>query len=99
MVAAVVISGCATVGRDFSSELGWLKKDVTTQKNVVMVLGKPYAVGSATGSPTWTYGYYAYKLFGDSHHKELKLFWTKGKLVREFSFSSSFPADVGSLGE
>ena len=97
LILAMTMASCATLGKDFSSQLDWLEKDVTTQKDVVMVLGKPYAVGSATGSPTWTYGYYTYNLFGDSYFKELKFFWTKSQRVKQYSFISSFPEELASM--
>ena len=51
-------------------------------------------VGNSGGTPTWTYGYYRYKLVGVSSTKELKLYWNPDQTVRNFSFNSSFPEDV-----
>jgi len=80
-------------GEDFSSDLSWIKPNVTNQKDIQALLGTPYKVGSASGTPTWTYGFYRFSLVGESHTKELKFYWTPEKKVADYSFSSSFPAD------
>ena len=93
VASLLVFLGCVTRGKDFSSDLRWIKKDNTSQGDVTSILGTPYKVGSSSGIPTWTYGFYKFKLFGESWTKELKLYWNNSKLVRDFSFSSSFPED------
>lgn len=85
-------TACVSRGRDYSSDLGWIKKGTTTQSDVTRFLGQPTAVGNTGGVSTWTYGYYDYRLFGDSDTKELKFYWT-GDKVQDFSFNSSFPQD------
>ena len=85
-------TACITRGRDFSSDLGWVKKGQTTQVDVTRLLGEPTAIGNTGGVPTWTFGYYDYRLFGDSDTKELKFYWN-GDKVQDFSFNSSFPTD------
>ncbi len=85
-------TACVTRGRDFSTDLSWVKKGQTTQTDVTRLLGEPTAIGNTGGVPTWTYGFYDYRLFGDSDTKELKFYWT-GDKVQDFSFNSSFPQD------
>jgi hypothetical protein len=85
-------TGCVTRGRDFSSDLSWIKKNQTSQTDVTRVLGEPTAIGNTGGIPTWTYGFYDYRLFGNSDTKELKFYWN-GDKVQDFSFNSSFPQD------
>ena len=92
-IIAMGLSGCVTRGDNFSSDLAWIKKDKTTQQDVSSLLGSPYSVGNTSGTKTWTYGYYSYKLFGDSYTKELKFYWDKNNSVKEYSFNSSFPED------
>lgn len=93
LVAAAVMTGCVTQGKDFSSDLSWIKVNETTQSDVSSLLGTPHQVGNVGGTPTWTYSYYKLKMFGDSHTKDLKFYWTPDKKVKDFSFSSSFPTD------
>jgi hypothetical protein len=96
MLPALIFCGlqtaCVTRGRDFSSDLSWVKKGQTTQIDVTRLLGEPTAIGNTGGIPTWTYGFYDYRLFGDSDTKELKFYWN-GDKVQDFSFNSSFPQD------
>jgi len=89
------LAGCVTNGRDFRSEVDWIKDKQTKQTDVKLLLGEPYAVGNSAGRPTWTYGYYRYRLFGKSFQKELKLYWLPDGTVERFSFDSSFPDDTG----
>jgi hypothetical protein len=84
---------CVTRGRDFSSDISWIKKGQTHQTDVTRFLGAPTAVGSTGGVSTWTYGFYDYRLFGESETKELKLYWANDQKIQDFSFNSSFPQD------
>lgn len=86
--------GCATKGKDFVSDVSWIKTGVTKQEDVRLVLGSPYQVGFASGYPTWTYGYYKYRLVGESPTKELKFYWNPDGTVQNFAFTSSFNDDV-----
>ena len=85
---------CATMGKEFPSQTDWIKKGQTRQQDVVSVLGEPYSVGSSGGTPTWTYGFYKYGIFGKTGHKELKIYWEPNQVVERYSFDSSFPADI-----
>ncbi|RZA11110.1 MAG: hypothetical protein EOP10_33620 [Proteobacteria bacterium] len=89
---SLVQVGCVTRGADFSSDISWVQKGKTTQSEVEKYLGAPNSVGNSGGTPTWTYGVYDYRLFGDSKTKELKFYWKDSK-VEDFSFNSSFPED------
>ena len=85
---------CITSGKEFPSQTDWIKKAQTRQQDVVSVMGEPSSVGNSGGTPTWTYGYYRYELFGKTPHKELKIYWGPDHTVDHFSFDSSFPMDV-----
>lgn len=87
-------SACVTHGNYFPSDTAWIKQSQTRQQDVRSLLGDPHMVGNSGGTPTWTYGYYRYKLVGVSSTKELKLYWNPDQTVRNFSFNSSFPEDV-----
>lgn len=89
------LSGCVTNGDYFKSETNWIRENQTKQADVRMILGNPYSVGNSQGKPTWTYGFYRYKLFGKSYQKELKFYWNPDGTVSFFSFNSSFPEDTG----
>ena len=87
--------GCVTEGRDFRSDISWIKSNKTTKDDVQLLLRDPYSVGNSGGRPTWTYGYYKYQLIGPSHQKELKLYWNPDGTINTFSFTSNFPDDTG----
>lgn len=95
LALGLTTTGCVTNGEDFRSEIQWIKEGQTKQTDARMLLGEPYAVGNSGGRPTWTYGYYRYRLFGKSNQKELKLYWNPDGTVSTFSFNSSFPEDTG----
>jgi hypothetical protein len=95
LLCSAALAGCVTEGRDFNSDTTWIKEGRTSQTDVRGILKEPYSVGNASGKPTWTYGYYRYKLIGPSHQKELKLYWKGDGTVDSYSFNSSFPEDTG----
>jgi hypothetical protein len=94
----VSLAGCVTEGRDFRSDMTWIKDKQTKQSDVKLMLGEPYSIGNSAGRPTWTYGYYHYKLIGKSLQKELKFYWNPDGSVDTYSFTSSFPEDTGKAG-
>ena len=87
------LNGCLTTGKDFPSDLSWIKKEKTSTEDVQLILGNPFAVGNSGGVRTWTYAFYKYKIFGSTSHKDLKIYWNSKNLVQHFSFNSSFPED------
>ena len=94
----VATVACVTKGYNFRSDLSWIKKETTSQQDVLMILGTPFMVGNSSGVPTWSYGLYHYRLVGRSYVKELKVFWNDNKTVRDYSFQSSFPDDLEQAG-
>jgi outer membrane protein assembly factor BamE (lipoprotein component of BamABCDE complex) len=97
-ITVAALSGCVTVGKDFKSDVSWIKEGHTKQSDVSLVLGDPRSVGNSSGTPTWTYGYYQYRMLGDSASKELKFYWKKDGTVDQFSFNSSFADDISKAG-
>lgn len=94
---ALTASGCVTSGKYFASDTAWVKANKTRQDEVRRLLGDPFMVGNSGGSPTWTYGFYRYKLVGESFTKELRFYWNPDKTVQSYAFNSSFPEDVGGV--
>lgn len=94
LLAFLLLSGCVSVGNNFPSQTDWLVKDETSQKDVLMLLGRPYKTGVSKGIPTWTYAYYDYKVWEKPAQKELKIYWKDDKRIKNFQFFSSFPGDV-----
>ena len=96
---SVLWQACLSTGRDFPSRTDWIQKDRTRKDDVKLVLGAPYAVGSSSGTQTWTYAYYKYTLFGRTYYKELRLHWTEGNIVKTFSFDTSLPEDLHEMSQ
>lgn len=96
LFVAFAFCSCVTSGRNFNSNLSWIKKGKTTMNDVRLVLGEPQAVGSASGTPTWTYGYYNFNVTGEGRMKEVKIFWSTNNTVDSYSFTSSFQEDIDS---
>lgn len=84
---------CVTRGEVFSSDYSWIEEGKTSQKDMLSRLGEPFHVGYSAKRPTWTYGYYSFRLVGESSTKELTVYWDDDGLVDSFSFKSSFPED------
>jgi hypothetical protein len=91
----IFVAGCATVGSEFqfqgpdSIEIG-----KTSQGDILAKFGKPFRVGYSRGSEKWTYGYYKYKLFGDSQTKDLDISFDKSGIGSDYVYSSSQPEEV-----
>ena len=98
LLIVLALSGCVTKGRNFPTDVSWIKKEQTRQQDVLMILGRPFMVGSSAGITTWSYGFYHYRVVGPSYVKELKFFWNDDKTVRDYSFQSSFPNDFAKAG-
>ena len=94
---ALLLTGCATVGHNFdSTSLSWLKTDAT-RREVLGRLGPPLRVGSDAGVPTWTYGYYQYRVFGDSNNKDLIVRFTPDGHVKSYTLNTTFPSEKAAL--
>lgn len=94
LFALTSLTGCFTSGREFQSDTTWLKEGVTKQDDVKRLLGDPFMVGNSSGTPTSTWAYYRYELFGGSFAKELKVYWNPDHTVRSYNFSSNFADDL-----
>ena len=97
-IAAAILSGCATVGKDFdSTSLSWLKAGETAKKDVLTKLGDPFRVGMDSGDQTWTYGYYKYRLIGDSATKDRVIRYSADSKVKSYTLNTSFPEEKTAL--
>ncbi len=98
VLAGLLLAGCATIGRDFdSASLSWLKAGETTRADIQGRLGDPFRVGSDSGDPTWTYGYYKYRLIGDSATKDLVIRFAADGKVKSYTLNTSFPEEREAL--
>lgn len=98
VLLAATLLGCATVGRNFdATSLGWLHPGETTRQELLANLGQPLRVGSDSGDSTWTYGYYQYRLVGDSNNKDLVVRFLPDGKVKSFTLNTTFPDEKRKL--
>ena len=86
----IFVSGCITLGKDFSeANVSSITNGVTTKNEIRRLFGPPWLSGIKDGQPAWTYGSYDYSLFGERKAKDLVVqFDDKGK-VSSFTFSTT----------
>jgi len=97
-ITCAILAGCATVGKDFdSTSLSWLKAGDTSKKDVLAKLGDPFRVGMDSGDQTWTYGYYKYRIIGDSATKDLVIRFSADQKVKSYTLNTSFPEEKTAL--
>lgn len=95
---AILLAGCVTVGHNFDAvDLGWVKPGETTKAAILDKLGDPFRVGVDAGDPTWTYGYYKYRLMGGTVTKDLVFRFAADGKVKSFTLNTSFPQDKAAL--
>ena len=90
----LVLTGCVTAGQNFrSDDLSWIVVNKTSQGEIQRILGEPFRVGVDAGSLTWTYGYYRYRLFGETRTKDLVIEFNRDGKVSSYTFNTSFPEE------
>lgn len=95
LAGILLLSNCATVGKPF--EFKGPKSIIngkTTQSQIISTYGEPFRVGYENGDLKWTFGYYQYKLFGNSDSKDLNITFDKNNVVSGYTYSSSVPEEV-----
>ena len=87
-------AGCLSVGTKFESDdLSWIVPGVTTRAHIQQKLGDPFRVGVDDNKPTWTYGYYRYRVIGSTATKDLVIYFSKNGTVDSYTFNTSFTDD------
>ena len=86
----IFVSGCITLGKDFSEEsVSSITIGVTTKNEVRRLFGSPWLSGVQDGQPAWTYGIYDYSLFGERKAKDLVVQFDDKAKVLSFTFSTT----------
>jgi outer membrane protein assembly factor BamE (lipoprotein component of BamABCDE complex) len=90
MAAAVLLSGCWSVGRDFAATpVKNIQQNVTTQREVFSYFGEPYKKGIENGFETWHYYYHYWELGQLRDSRELTVTFNKDGTVRSYTYSSN----------
>ena len=86
----IFVSGCITLGKDFSeANVSSITIGVTTKNEVRRLFGSPWLTGVQDGQPAWTYGSYDYSLFGERKAKDLVVQYNNQGKVSSFTFSTT----------
>ena len=89
-LASTQLTGCFTVGQEFSaSHVTEIKIGQTRKQDISDMLGRPWRTGLEDGHPTWTYGIYKYSVFGADDTQDLLIRFDNQGVVRSYTFSSS----------
>lgn len=92
LMLALAVAGCVKVGREFPAEgVSDLQIGKTTKADIRTLFGEPWRVGVEDGSPTWTYGRYEYRVFGDTSTQDLVIRFDAHGIVTGYSFTRSNP--------
>jgi len=90
LVAAALLAGCATVGREFPSEkVPQIRIGETTRSDIRAMFGEPWRTGLEDGDVKWTYGRYRYSVFGASRSKDLTVRFDDAGRVVSYSFNTT----------
>ena len=86
----IFVSGCITLGKDFSeANVSSITIGVTTKNEVRRFFGSPWLSGVQDGQKAWTYGIYDYSLFGERKAKDLLVQFDDQGKVSSFTFSTT----------
>ena len=87
---AGLLGGCATVGHDFpTGRVADIRLNETTQVQIRAMFGEPWRTGIEDGRPTWTYGKYRYKLFGQAETEDLVIRFDEQGRVASYTFNTT----------
>ncbi len=86
----IILSSCATIGREFPvARVSDIRMGETTQNDVKEMFGPPWRVGIEDGLRTWTYGKYRYRLFGRASTEDLVVRFDSKNIVTSYTFNTT----------
>ena len=85
-----LITGCATVGKEFpASRVMEIQNGKTTINDIQAIFGPPWRVGNENGLKTWSYGRYTYRLIGDPSTQDLIVRFDSNGIVKSFNYNTT----------
>ncbi len=88
----LVITSCATVGREFPVDpVPHIQIGKTTQDEIKNTFGSPWRTGIEDGFTTWTYGKYSYSMFRETSTQDLVVRFDKDGIVKSYTFNETAP--------
>lgn len=86
----VILTGCITIGHDFSPEaVKTIQKKVTSQDEIMVMFGEPWRKGAEDGDLTWTYAWYRYRIFKGLKTQDLYIRFDSAGIVDYYMFNTS----------
>ena len=86
----VLAASCATVGKRFPTEqVPRIEIGSTTREDVRVMFGDPWRTGLDSGQETWTYGFYKYRLFGDTATTDLVIRFRNTGVVDSYTYNTT----------
>ena len=96
VLALLFMAGCVSTGKDFSAQIVKnIKKNSTTRSQIHGWFGYPYMTGIDNGDTSWIYNYSKSSVRGKMMVKDLYIVFDKNGVVKSFTFSTSFPEEMG----
>lgn len=90
LLLTIFSTGCATAGRDFNELLvSKIEIGKTSKNDIKLFFGSPWRVGVEDGKPTWTYGNYSYKVFGEPSTKDLVIRFNNSGIVTSYVYNTT----------
>ncbi|VAX20319.1 hypothetical protein MNBD_NITROSPINAE01-120 [hydrothermal vent metagenome] len=88
-------AGCVSTGKNFSADATKnIKKNSTTRSQIHGWFGYPYMTGIDNGDTTWIYNYSKSSVAGKVMVKDLYIVFDENGVVKNFTFSTSFPDEM-----
>lgn len=90
------LAGCVSTGKNFSATtVADIKKNSTTRSQIHGWFGYPYMTGLDNGDNTWIFNYTKSSMGGSVMVKDLYIVFDENGVVKNFTFSTSFPEEMG----
>lgn len=90
MILLFSIASCATVGREFPVDaVNKIRLGETSKEDIDKILGPPWRIGLDDGDRTWTYGYYQYRMLGETTTRDLVIRFDSKGIVSSYTFNTS----------
>ena len=90
VLSLFAIASCATVVHEFPVDaITQIQLGETTKEDINKILGPPWRIGLDDGNRTWTYGYYKYRLFGETTTRDLVIRFDSDGVVSSYIFNTT----------
>jgi hypothetical protein len=90
LALCLLVVGCGTVGKDFSSSnVEKIQNNVTTQLEILDWFGVPYKEGTENKHTMWTYQVDTWQAVGEGLSKGLVILFDEKNIVKAYRYESN----------